>query len=61
MSAAERLGQARAWLRQDPDAETRDELAGIITRAAAGDTLCRPVPCLARDGELRRIWQSRPR
>lgn len=39
MSAAERLGQARAWLRQDPDAETRDELAGIITRAAAGDTL----------------------
>jgi len=39
VSAAERLGQARAWLRQDPDAETRDELAGIITRAAAGDTL----------------------
>jgi len=39
MSTAERLGQARAWLRQDPDAETRDELAGIITRAAAGDTL----------------------
>lgn len=35
--AAERLAQARAWLRQDPDAETRDELAGIITRAAAGD------------------------
>ncbi|MGY1552268.1 phospho-sugar mutase [Microbacterium sp. A588] len=33
----ERLSQARAWLRQDPDAETRDELAGIITRAAAGD------------------------
>jgi phosphomannomutase len=39
VSAAERLGQARAWMRQDPDAETRDELAGIITRAAAGDTL----------------------
>lgn len=35
--AAERLSQARAWLRQDPDAETRDELAGIITRAASGD------------------------
>ncbi|WP_336646743.1 phospho-sugar mutase [Microbacterium sp. USHLN186] len=33
----ERLTQARAWLRQDPDAETRDELAGIITRAAGGD------------------------
>ena len=33
----ERLSQARAWLRQDPDAETRDELAGIITRAAGGD------------------------
>ncbi|WP_337332038.1 phospho-sugar mutase [Microbacterium bandirmense] len=33
----DRLAQARAWLRQDPDAETRDELAGIITRAAAGD------------------------
>ena len=32
-----RLAQARAWLRQDPDAETRDELAGVITRAAAGD------------------------
>lgn len=35
--SAERLAQARAWLRQDPDHETRDELAGIITRAAAGD------------------------
>jgi len=32
------LTQARAWLRQDPDAETRDELAGLITRAAAGDS-----------------------
>ena len=38
MNAVDRLAQARAWLRQDPDAETRDELAGIITRAAAGDT-----------------------
>ncbi|MDQ4214511.1 phospho-sugar mutase [Microbacterium capsulatum] len=38
MSAHEaaRLAQARAWLRQDPDPETRDELAGIITRAASG-------------------------
>lgn len=34
---SERLTQARAWLRQDPDPETRDELAGIITRAAGGD------------------------
>ncbi|NJI21375.1 hypothetical protein HBJ00_22470, partial [Aeromonas veronii] len=33
----ERLAQARAWLRQDPDHETRDELAGIITRAGSGD------------------------
>ncbi|MGF2950487.1 phospho-sugar mutase [Microbacterium alcoholitolerans] len=33
----ELLAQARAWLRQDPDAFTRDELAGIITRAAGGD------------------------
>ncbi|MBP3979020.1 phospho-sugar mutase [Microbacterium sp. BLY] len=33
----ERLAQARAWLRQDPDPQTRDELAGIVTRAAAGD------------------------
>ncbi|WP_460801754.1 phospho-sugar mutase [Microbacterium sp. GXF6406] len=32
-----RLSQARAWLRQDPDAETRDELAAIITRAGAGE------------------------
>ncbi|MFT4259959.1 phospho-sugar mutase [Microbacterium sp.] len=31
------LDTARAWLRQDPDHQTRDELAGIITRAAAGD------------------------
>jgi len=38
VNAVDRLAQARAWLRQDPDAETRDELAGIITRAAAGDT-----------------------
>ncbi|MPT14442.1 MAG: phospho-sugar mutase [Microbacterium sp.] len=33
----ERLAQARAWLRQDPDPQTRDELAGIVTRAASGD------------------------
>ncbi|MBS0025387.1 phospho-sugar mutase [Microbacterium paraoxydans] len=33
----ERLAQARAWLRQDPDPQTRDELAGVVTRAAAGD------------------------
>lgn len=32
-----RLTQARAWMRQDPDAETRDELAVIITRTASGD------------------------
>lgn len=37
MSVEERLETARAWLRQDPDAETRDELAGLITRAASGD------------------------
>src|SRR5690606_14356236 len=36
-TTAERLDQARAWLRQDPDPETRDELAGIITRAANGE------------------------
>lgn len=33
----ELLDQARAWLRQDPDAETRDELALLITRAGGGD------------------------
>ncbi|WP_350351840.1 phospho-sugar mutase [Microbacterium sp. A8/3-1] len=33
----ERLAEARAWLRQDPDHETRDELAGLITRAGGGD------------------------
>ncbi|MGO2682647.1 MAG: phospho-sugar mutase [Microbacterium sp.] len=33
----DRLAQARAWLRQDPDAETRDELAVVVTRAASGD------------------------
>ncbi|VXB16776.1 putative phosphomannomutase [Microbacterium sp. 8M] len=31
------LTQARAWLRQDPDPETRDELAGLITLAGSGD------------------------
>lgn len=33
----ERLAQARAWLRQDPDHETRDELAALITRASGGE------------------------
>ncbi|WP_307861109.1 phospho-sugar mutase [Microbacterium sp. SD291] len=33
----DRLAQARAWMRQDPDHETRDELASLITRSAAGD------------------------
>ncbi|OZB88970.1 MAG: phosphomannomutase [Microbacterium sp. 14-71-5] len=39
MSAQEAtlLSQARAWLRQDPDPETRDELAGLITSAGSGD------------------------
>ncbi|MGW8481568.1 phospho-sugar mutase [Microbacterium sp. NPDC055903] len=37
MSVDALLAQARAWLRQDPDQETRDELAGVITRAAGGD------------------------
>ncbi|MFB4350397.1 phospho-sugar mutase [Microbacterium sp. CR_7] len=37
----QRLEQARAWLRQDPDHETRDELAGVITRAASGDEAAR--------------------
>lgn len=36
-AAVELLAQARAWMRQDPDAETRDELAGIITRAGNGE------------------------
>jgi phosphomannomutase len=31
------LGTARAWLEQDPDAETRDELAAAIDVAADGD------------------------
>ncbi|WP_308011004.1 phospho-sugar mutase [Streptomyces sp. AC495_CC817] len=31
------LARARAWMRQDPDSQTRDELAGVITRAASGD------------------------
>ena len=35
----ERLAQARAWMRQDPDHETRDELAAVITRAASGLSL----------------------
>jgi len=34
---SERIIQARAWMRQDPDPQTRDELAGLITRAAGGD------------------------
>ncbi|MDT0115796.1 phospho-sugar mutase [Microbacterium sp. PRF11] len=31
------LDAARAWLAQDPDAVTRDELTALITRAEAGD------------------------
>jgi len=37
VSAEDLLASARAWIRQDPDAETRDELAGIVTLAAGGD------------------------
>ncbi|WP_102193157.1 phospho-sugar mutase [Microbacterium aurantiacum] len=33
----QRLAEARAWMRQDPDHETRDELAAIVTKAAGGD------------------------
>ncbi|MEV4775337.1 phospho-sugar mutase [Microbacterium sp. LWH12-1.2] len=35
----QRIDEARAWLRQDPDHETRDELAALITRAAGGDDI----------------------
>ena len=31
------LEAARAWLAEDPDPETRDELAGLIERAEGGD------------------------
>lgn len=34
---AERLALAEAWIAQDPDPETRTELAGIVERARAGD------------------------
>ncbi|WP_460797593.1 phospho-sugar mutase [Microbacterium sp. GXF0217] len=37
MSAEDLLATARAWIRQDPDAETRDELAGVVTLASGGD------------------------
>ncbi len=37
-SAAQRLAAARAWLAQDPDAQTRAELAAVIAAAEAGDT-----------------------
>ncbi len=37
MSTESLLAEARAWLRQDPDHETRDQLAGIITLASGGD------------------------
>lgn len=33
---SEVLAAARAWIRQDPDAETRDELAILVTAASAG-------------------------
>lgn len=32
------LDAARAWLAQDPDPETRDELAALLARAESGDT-----------------------
>ncbi|MCS5508081.1 phospho-sugar mutase [Curtobacterium flaccumfaciens pv. flaccumfaciens] len=46
------LGTARAWLAQDPDPETRDELAAAIDAAADGDG--RAVRTLAErfDGRL---------
>lgn len=34
---AERLALAEAWIAQDPDPETRTELAAIVERARAGD------------------------
>jgi phosphomannomutase len=34
---AARLGLAEAWIAQDPDPETRTELAAVIERARAGD------------------------
>ncbi|MFI5802624.1 phospho-sugar mutase [Streptomyces sp. NPDC051561] len=36
-TSSDLLTRARAWLSEDPDAETRDELAKLIDTAAAGD------------------------
>ena len=35
---AERIALAEAWIAQDPDPETRHELAGIVDGARSGDT-----------------------
>lgn len=34
----DRIALAEAWIAQDPDPETRDELAAIVARVRAGDT-----------------------
>jgi phosphomannomutase len=34
---SDRIAAARAWLAQDPDPETRDELQGLLDRAEGGD------------------------
>lgn len=31
------IGRAHAWVAEDPDAETRDELGGVVAAASAGD------------------------
>ncbi|MRX42933.1 phospho-sugar mutase [Agromyces kandeliae] len=37
LTDADRIARAEAWIAQDPDAETRDELAAIVARVREGD------------------------
>jgi len=37
LTDADRIARAEAWIAQDPDPETRDELAVIVARARTGD------------------------
>ena len=39
---AERLALAEAWIAQDPDPETRAELAALVEGARAGDAAAPP-------------------
>ena len=54
---ADRIALAEAWIAQDPDPETRDELSALVERTRSGDAAAgQAEAALDRVGERQGEW-----